>query len=99
MFGEVDISLIRFRINFTMVCVIFEKSYIFIHIFPCAHQNFGISVPFRTFKTKRDSEAAKEGNPNLFARIKNKLFPSRLNNLNVANSPSTMTSDKLKGIK
>ncbi|CAL8109420.1 unnamed protein product [Orchesella dallaii] len=51
------------------------------------------TVPYRTFKTKRDLDAAKARNPSLIDRIRDKLFPPK----EIA-PPIPLTSEKLKTI-
>lgn len=48
-------------------------------------------VPYRTFKTKRDQDAAKARNPSLIDRLRDKLFPPK----EIA-PPVPISSEKLK---
>lgn len=50
-------------------------------------------MPYRTFKTDRDREAAKARNPSLVDRIKNKFFTPK-----EATGPVPLTSEKLKSM-
>jgi hypothetical protein len=60
--------------------------------------DFDYIVPVRTFKTKRDVQAANERNPSLMSRVKDKFFPASKGAEGAAASGTTpASSDKLKG--